>query len=49
MNAPALRGFVFALFSIFGGVTSLNDVIIPKLKEFFTPSYAEARQRLMSS
>ncbi|HEY2751207.1 sugar MFS transporter [Phenylobacterium sp.] len=42
VNAPALRGFVFALFFIFGGVTSLNDVIIPKLKELFTLSYAEA-------
>jgi MFS transporter, FHS family, L-fucose permease len=36
-----LRVFVFALFFIFGGVTSLNDVIIPKLKELFTLSYAE--------
>ena len=42
VQAPALRGFVFALFFIFGGVTSLNDVIIPKLKELFTLSYAEA-------
>src|SRR5258707_6524145 len=42
VNAPALRGFVFALFFIFGGVTSLNDVIIPKLKELFTLSYAQA-------
>jgi FHS family L-fucose permease-like MFS transporter len=33
--------FVFALFFFFGGVTSLNDVIIPKLKELFTLSYAE--------
>ncbi len=37
-----LRGFVFALFFIFGGITSLNDVLIPKLKELFTLSYAEA-------
>jgi MFS transporter, FHS family, L-fucose permease len=34
--------FVFALFFFFGGITSLNDVIIPKLKELFTLSYAEA-------
>lgn len=34
--------FVFALFFIFGGITSLNDVIIPKLKELFTLSYAQA-------
>jgi FHS family L-fucose permease-like MFS transporter len=37
-----LRLFVFALFFFFGGITSLNDVIIPKLKELFTLSYAEA-------
>jgi FHS family L-fucose permease-like MFS transporter len=36
-----LRGFVFALFFIFGGITSLNDVLIPKLKHLFTLSYAE--------
>src|SRR5215470_8226578 len=36
-----LRLFVFALFFIFGGITSLNDVIIPKLKELFTLSYAQ--------
>ena len=31
-NVRELRLFVFALFFIFGGITSLNDVIIPKLK-----------------
>ena len=36
-----LRVFVVALFFFFGGITSLNDVIIPKLKELFTLSYAE--------
>ena len=41
-NSPQLRVFVFALFFIFGGITSLNDVIIPKLKELFTLSYAQA-------
>jgi FHS family L-fucose permease-like MFS transporter len=41
-NVAALRVFVFALFFIFGGITSLNDVIIPKLKELFTLSYAQA-------
>lgn len=41
-DAPDLRVFVFALFFIFGGITSLNDVIIPKLKELFTLGYAEA-------
>jgi FHS family L-fucose permease-like MFS transporter len=40
--APDLRLFVFALFFIFGGITSLNDVIIPKLKSLFTLTYAEA-------
>ena len=44
-TAPAevahLRLFVFALFFIFGGITSLNDVIIPKLKGLFTLSYGQ--------
>jgi FHS family L-fucose permease-like MFS transporter len=42
IDAPSLRYFVFALFFIFGGITSLNDVIIPKLKELFTLNYAQA-------
>ena len=42
VNAPGLQSFVFALFFIFGGITSLNDVIIPKLKDLFTLSYAQA-------
>lgn len=37
-----LRWFVFALFFIFGGITSLNDVVIPKLKELFTLDHASA-------
>lgn len=41
-NARGLQPFVFALFFVFGGITSLNDVIIPKLKELFTLSYADA-------
>lgn len=41
VDAPDLRLFVFALFFIFGGITSLNDVIIPKLKDLFTLSYAQ--------
>ena len=41
-NAPELRLFVMALFFIFGGITSLNDVIIPKLKELFTLNYTQA-------
>jgi FHS family L-fucose permease-like MFS transporter len=39
---PDLRLFVFALFFIFGGITSLNDVVIPKLKGLFTLSYGQA-------
>ncbi len=42
IDAPDLRNLVFALFFIFGGITSLNDVIIPKLKELFTLSFFEA-------
>jgi len=42
ISAPGLQGFVFALFFIFGGITSLNDVIIPKLKELFTLNYTQA-------
>ena len=33
---------MIALFLIFGGITSLNDVIIPKLKELFTLNYTQA-------
>jgi FHS family L-fucose permease-like MFS transporter len=42
INAPGLQLFVFGLFFIFGGITSLNDVIIPKLKELFTLTYFQA-------
>jgi FHS family L-fucose permease-like MFS transporter len=42
VHAPDLQLFVFALFFIFGGITSLNDVIIPKLKELFTLNYTQA-------
>lgn len=42
VDAPGLQYFVMGLFFIFGGITSLNDVIIPKLKELFTLSYTEA-------
>jgi FHS family L-fucose permease-like MFS transporter len=37
-----LQAFVFVLFFAFGGITSLNDVVVPKLKALFTLSYAEA-------
>ncbi|MES2604935.1 MAG: sugar MFS transporter [Pseudomonadota bacterium] len=42
VDAPDLQLFVFVLFFVFGGITSLNDVIIPKLKDLFTLSYAQA-------
>jgi FHS family L-fucose permease-like MFS transporter len=42
VEAAGLNYYVMALFFIFGGITSLNDVIIPKLKELFTLSYTEA-------
>jgi FHS family L-fucose permease-like MFS transporter len=42
LDAPQLRYFVMGLFLIFGGITSLNDVIIPKLKELFTLNYTQA-------
>src|ERR1700722_2918434 len=39
--ASNLQTFVYALFFVFGGITSLNDVIIPKLKGLFTLSVGE--------
>jgi FHS family L-fucose permease-like MFS transporter len=42
VNAPDLQIFVFALFFIFGGITSLNDVLIPMLKKLFSLSSFEA-------
>jgi MFS transporter, FHS family, L-fucose permease len=39
--ATNLQFFVYVLFFSFGGITSLNDVIIPKLKALFTLSYGE--------
>jgi len=39
--APDLQAFVFVLFFAFGGITSLNDVLIPKLKALFTLNYGE--------
>jgi len=41
-NVRRLSALVFLLFFIFGGVTSLNDVLIPKLKSLFDLTYAEA-------
>jgi MFS transporter, FHS family, L-fucose permease len=43
MAAPrALVFAVVALFFIWGGLTSLNDILIPKLKGLFSLSYTEA-------
>jgi len=36
-----LRVFTFLLFFAFGGITSLNDVLIPKLKMLFTLDYRD--------
>lgn len=41
-NAGYLQWFLFGLFFIFGGITSLNDVLVPKLKELFELNYFEA-------
>src|SRR6202044_714047 len=38
-----LQVFVYVLFFAFGGITSLNDVLIPKLKALFTLKYGELR------
>jgi FHS family L-fucose permease-like MFS transporter len=40
-SGGSLVAMVVALFFIWGGITSLNDVLIPKLKELFELSYAE--------
>lgn len=42
VDAPDLRIFVFALFFIFCGITSLNDIIIPKLKDLLNLDHAGA-------
>jgi MFS transporter, FHS family, L-fucose permease len=42
VELPRLQVFVFGLCFLFGGITSLNDVLIPKLRELFTLSYTQA-------
>ena len=42
MAAPWLVVLVVSLFFIWGGATSLNDVLVPKLKGLFQLNYAEA-------
>ncbi|MEJ4046883.1 sugar MFS transporter [Erwinia sp. SLM-02] len=41
INTP-LKLMVFSLFFMFGSITSLNDVLIPKLKELFQLTYMES-------
>ena len=40
--APALAILVVSLFFLWGGATSLNDVLVPKLKGLFQLDYAQA-------
>jgi FHS family L-fucose permease-like MFS transporter len=39
--APALVWLIVGLFFIWGGATSLNDILIPKLKALFSLTYTE--------
>ena len=41
-NARGLLILVIAVFFLFGGITNLNDVLIPKLKGLFSLSYTQA-------
>lgn len=41
-QSKQLTVFVFALFFIFGSLTSLNDILVPKLRSLFSLSYTEA-------
>lgn len=41
-NVAYLKVFIIVLFFIFGGITSLNDIIIPKLKGLFALTYGRA-------
>ena len=49
VDAPDLRRFASHCFFIFGGITSLHDVIIPKLKDPVTLSYFHAMSSRRSS
>ena len=40
--AGPLAALVISLFFIWGGATSLNDILVPKLKDLFQLTYAEA-------
>ncbi|HEY0165279.1 MAG TPA: sugar MFS transporter [Sphingomicrobium sp.] len=41
-NTTQMQVYVISLFFIFGGITSLNDVLIPKLKHLYSLNYFEA-------
>jgi len=41
-GTSALTTAVIGLFFLWGGITSLNDILIPKLKSLFVLNYAEA-------
>lgn len=41
-SSPSFFAMAVALFFLWGGLTSLNDILIPKLKSLFSLSYAEA-------
>lgn len=41
-HAQRMSTYVFSLFFILGSITSLNDVLVPKLKHLFSLSYTEA-------
>ncbi|HEY2179678.1 MAG TPA: sugar MFS transporter [Caulobacteraceae bacterium] len=41
-GAWATLALLFAVFFLFGGITNLNDILIPKLKALFSLNYAEA-------
>jgi len=41
-NANVLLAMVVAVFFLFGGVTNLNDILVPKLKGLFQLNYAQA-------
>jgi MFS transporter, FHS family, L-fucose permease len=42
VNARGLLILVIAVFFLFGGITNLNDVLIPKLKGLFSLNYTQA-------
>ncbi len=41
-NARGLLILVVAVFFLFGGITNLNDVLIPKLEGLFSLNYTQA-------